>query len=172
MTTVLTVGHGARGREEFLGLLEGAGVERLVDVRTAPGSRKHPHFGKDVLEAALEDRGIAYAWRRDMGGWRKPRPDSRHTALRSDGFRGYADHMETEEFRAAFRWLVQTSSDIRTAVMCAESLWWRCHRSMLADALVAGGCEVCHLMPDGDLAPHRLRPFVRVEDGRPVYDRG
>ncbi|HXF57824.1 MAG TPA: DUF488 domain-containing protein, partial [Actinomycetota bacterium] len=97
--TVFTVGHGARPLEEFLAVLEGAGVRRLVDVRTAPGSRRHPHFGREELAAALAARGIQYVWRRELGGWRRSRPDSPHTAIRSPGFPGYADHMETEEFQ-------------------------------------------------------------------------
>lgn len=171
MTTVFTIGHGARDIETFLELLEGAGIRRLVDVRTAPGSRKHPHFGKDALEASLRDRGIAYEWYgKELGGFRRARPDSRHVALRSAGFRGYADHMETEEFREARDRLVATSKDIRTAVMCAESLWWKCHRRMLADALLAIGVEVSHIMEGGKITPHGLSRYARVEGDLPVYD--
>jgi uncharacterized protein (DUF488 family) len=169
--TILTVGHGARPIDEFLDLLRGAGVRRLVDVRTAPGSRKHPQFGRDALAASLKTAGIAYEWcGRALGGWRRPRPDSRHTSLRSPGFRGYADHMETDEFRAALRELIATSGRTPTAVMCAESLWWRCHRRMVADALVASGIDVAHIMEGGRLDPHRLSRSARVEDGLVVYD--
>jgi uncharacterized protein (DUF488 family) len=169
--TILTVGHGARPIDEFVDLLRGAGVRRLVDVRTAPGSRKHPQFGRDALAASLDTAGIAYEWwGRALGGWRRPRPDSRHTALRSPGFRGYADHMETGEFRAALRELIATSGRTRTAVMCAESLWWRCHRRMVADALVASGIEVAHIMEGGRLDPHRLSRSARGEDDLVVYD--
>jgi uncharacterized protein (DUF488 family) len=171
MSAVFTIGHGARDIETFLELLEGAGVRRLVDVRTAPGSRKHPQFGKEALTASLEERGIEYVWRgRDFGGWRRARPDSRHTAMRSAGFRGYADHMETEEFREARDWLVETSSETPTAVMCAESLWWKCHRRMLADALVAIGVEVSHIMEGGKVTPHKLSRNARVDGNLPVYD--
>jgi uncharacterized protein (DUF488 family) len=168
--TIFTVGHGARGIDEFLGLVEGAGVRRIVDVRTAPGSRKHPQFGKDPLAASLEDRGMAYVWRKELGGWRKADPRSRHTAIRSPGFRGYADHMETAEFREARDWLIETSSATPTAAMCAESLWWRCHRRMLADSLQAVGCRVVHIMDEGRREEHRLHPAARVERGLPVYD--
>jgi uncharacterized protein (DUF488 family) len=169
--TVLTVGHGARDIESFLGLLRGAGVERLVDVRTAPGSRKHPQFGRDALASSLAGAGITYEWwGRDLGGWRRPRRDSRHAALRSSGFRGYADHMDTEAFRAARMRLIETSAGARTAVMCAESLWWRCHRRMLADALVAAGCEVVHVMDGDRLEPHRLSPVARLDGDAVVYD--
>ena len=168
--TVYTVGHGARPLDTFLSLLEGAGVTRLVDVRTAPGSRKHPQFGGDALAASLRERGIDYVWRKELGGWRKARPESRHTALRSPGFRGYADHMETEDFREVRDWLLQTSADVTTAVMCAESLWWRCHRRMLADALTGAGAEVWHLMEGGRRDRHRLHPAARLEGDLPVYD--
>jgi uncharacterized protein (DUF488 family) len=171
MPPVFTIGHGARPIETFLDLLEGAGVRRLIDVRTAPGSRKHPHFGKDALAASLRDREIEYEWwGKELGGFRRARPDSRHTAMRSAGFRGYADHMETEEFRAARHRLIDTSKDVPTAVMCAESLWWKCHRRMLADALVAVGVDVVHIMEGGKLTPHPLSKNARVEDDLPVYD--
>lgn len=123
---MFTIGHGARTIEAFLDLLRAAGVRRLVDVRTAPGSRKHPQFGRDALEVSLAGVGIEYRWEGEaLGGWRRARPDSRHTALRSAGFRGYADHMETEAFRAARERLIEASTRLPTAVMCAESLW--CH---------------------------------------------
>ena len=168
--TVYTVGHGARDLATFLDLLARASIRRLVDVRTAPGSRKHPHFGKDALSASLETRGIEYEWRKELGGWRGARPDSRHTAIRTPGFRGYADHMETEEFRSVRDRLIETAARTPTAVMCAESLWWRCHRRMLADALVGAGCRVVHIMEGGRLDEHRLHPAARLEGGAPVYD--
>jgi uncharacterized protein (DUF488 family) len=168
--TVYTVGHGARDLDVFLELLASANIDRLVDVRSVPGSRKHPHFGKDALSAALEDRGIGYVWRKELGGWRKARPDSRHTAIRSPGFRGYADHMETKEFRAVRDWLIHSSAGTPTAVMCAESLWWRCHRRMLADALVAVGSRVVHIMEGSRLDEHRLHPAARLHDDTLVYD--
>lgn len=171
MTTVFTIGHGARDIETFLGLLEGAGIRRLVDVRTAPGSRKHPQFGRDALEASLEAHGIHYEWwGRELGGWRKAREGSRHTALRSPGFRGYADHMEGAEFRQARERLIEESADTPTAVMCAESLWWRCHRRMLADALLASGSDVAHIMEGGRLEQHRLSKAARIEAGTVIYD--
>jgi uncharacterized protein (DUF488 family) len=171
MTVVYTIGHGARDIETFLGLLEDAGIRRLVDVRTAPGSRKHPQFGRDALAASLERHGIEYVWKgKELGGWRKTRPDSRHTGITSPGFRGYADHMESEEFLEARRWLMETAARMPTAVMCAESLWWRCHRRMLADAVLAAGGEVRHIMEGGRLDQHRLHPASRIERGLPIYD--
>jgi uncharacterized protein (DUF488 family) len=168
---VFSIGHGTRPIEEFLALLRHTSVEFLVDVRAFPGSRKHPQFGKDALATALHSEGIAYEWKKELGGFRKPRPDSRHTALRSAGFRGYANHMETEEFRAAREWLIVRAAESRTAIMCAESLWWRCHRQMLADALVAVGCKVRHIMGGGRTDEHRLHPAARLDDGTLVYDQ-
>jgi uncharacterized protein (DUF488 family) len=147
-----------------------AGIALVVDVRSFPGSRRHPQFGKDALVASLHDAGIDYLWERDLGGFRQPRPDSRHTALRADGFRGYADHMETPEFDAAVRRVMREGAQRPAAVMCAESLWWRCHRRLLADSLVARGCEVRHVMPDGRQEAHRLSGSVRLVDGDVVYD--
>lgn len=171
LPTIFTIGHGARSIEAFLSLLAAPEVRRLIDVRTAPASRKHPHFGKDELAAMLERSGIEYVWRKELGGWRKPVPDSRHVALRSPGFRGYADHMESVEFRDVVTWLIETSRHTPTAVMCAESLWWRCHRRMLADALVAGGCDVQHIVEGGRLQPHRLHPAARMVGREVIYDR-
>jgi uncharacterized protein (DUF488 family) len=170
VTTVWTVGHSTHPIERFLELLQDTGIRRLVDVRTAPGSHRNPQFSREALAASLEGAGIAYEWWGvELGGWRKARPDSRHTEIRSAAFRGYADHMESEGFRETLDRLLASAGEAPTAVMCAEALWWRCHRSMLADAIVARGREVRHLMPDGSAAPHRPR-FSRVEDGTPVYD--
>jgi uncharacterized protein (DUF488 family) len=171
VTTIFSIGHGARDIETFLELLEGAGIRRLVDVRTAPGSRKHPHFGRDALAASVEARGIRYEWRgKALGGFRRASPESRHVALRSAGFRGYADHMETDEFRAAIDHLIETSREVPTAIMCAESLWWRCHRRMLSDGLTARGCDVLHIMERGKLHPHRLTNAARIEGDDVIYD--
>ena len=168
---VFTIGHGARTIDAFLDLLEVAGVRLLVDVRTAPASRKHPHFAKDPLAEQLHRRGLEYDWRgRDLGGWRRARPDSRHVELRSSGFRGYADHMETADFAAAREALIETARNAPTAVMCAESLWWRCHRRMLADGLGAAGCDVRHIMEGGRIDAHRLTRSARIEGDRLVYD--
>ncbi len=171
MTTIYSIGHGTRDIDTFLELLERAGIERLVDVRTAPGSRKHPQFGRDALAASVEARGIRYEWEgKALGGFRRAKPDSRHVALRSAGFRGYADHMETEEFRTAVERLIDTSRETPTAIMCAESLWWRCHRRMLSDGLMARDCDVVHIMERGKLQPHRLSNAARVEGDGVVYD--
>jgi len=170
--TIFTVGHGTRSIETLLDLLGSAGIERLVDIRTAPGSKRHPQFGQDALASSLGDSGIAYEWAKDLGGFRRAGPDSRHGALRNTGFRGYADYMETPQFLAARDRLIETSPESTTTVMCAESLWWRCHRRMLSDALTIAGCSVVHLMEGGRQEPHRLTDAARVEDGVLVYDVG
>ena len=169
---IFTVGHGTRPIEEFLAILGTAGIRRLVDVRTAPGSRRHPRFGQDALAASLESQAVEHVWRKDLGGFRTPRPDSPHVALRNDAFRGCADYMETEEFRSALSWLIDTSRDTPTAIMCAESLWWRCHRRLISDALTVAGFDVVHLLDEGRREPHRLNPSARVEGSRLIYDVG
>lgn len=171
---VWTVGHGTRPLEELVGLLRWAGIRRLWDVRTAPGSRRHPWFAREPLAAALERAGISYAWRgEELGGFRRPRPGSRHLALEHRAFQGYADHMDTPAFRRALAELIEEARAEPTAVMCAETLWWRCHRRMISDALTAAGCEVRHLVRVGEVERHRMHPAARLdEDGRLVYDAG
>ncbi len=167
-----TIGHGTRPVEEFIGLLKQAGVRRLVDVRSFPGSRRHPQFGSEALEAELEAAGIEYVWRKDLGGFRKPRSDSPHVALRHPGFRGYADYMEGADFRGGLEWLTSSSVRTPTAIMCAETVWWRCHRRMISDALVAGGWEVVHILGPGSPTAHELHPAARIDGGRLIYDVG
>ena len=169
---IFTIGHGTRSIEAFVELLHEAGIERLVDVRTAPGSRRHPQFGQEALAEALRRAGIEYHWAKDLGGFRKARPDSPHIALRTSGFRGYADYMQTEQFLDARARLVANGRGLPTAVMCAESLWWRCHRRMLSDSLTVVGCTMIHLMAGGRQEPHRLTDAVRVADGVLIYDVG
>lgn len=167
---ILTVGHGTRDVGAFLALLGGAGVELLVDVRRFPSSRRNPRYAQEALRTALAEAGIAYVWMgEELGGFRSAVPGSRHTALANRAFAGYADHMDTPAFRRGLERLIALARERPTAVMCAETLWWRCHRRMLADALLAAGCEVAHLLDDG-VHPHALHPNARVEDGRPVYD--
>jgi uncharacterized protein (DUF488 family) len=169
---LFSVGHGTRPIEAFIALLRRAGIRRLVDVRTAPGSRRHPQYGRDALAVALEAAGIEYVWRgEDLGGFRKPRPGSRHEALRNDAFRGYADHMDMPAFREGLEWLLANAAETPTAFMCAESDWHRCHRRMISDAVVARGGRVVHLLDRGN-EEHVLHPDARIEDGVPVYDGG
>lgn len=166
-----TVGHGTLSGDAFTRLLAGAGVELLVDVRSTPGSRRNPQFGRAVLEQALPAAGIAYRWEPDLGGRRRPVPGSPNTALRDDGFRGYADHMETPAFAAALDRVLRDAGHRLTAVMCAESVWWRCHRRLVADAVVLlHRRPVVHLFHDGRVVAHVPAPEARVVDGRLRYD--
>lgn len=175
--TLFTVGHGARPLEELLETLGEADVRVLVDVRRFPGSRRHPHFAREALERSLPRAGIAYEWQGDiLGGRRKALPleRSRHPAWRVDAFRAYAEHMDTPPFRAALERLEERArAGERLAVMCSETLWWRCHRRLIADALVAQGFEVIHLLTPGKRQEHELHGEAHVdEQGRPVYDGG
>jgi uncharacterized protein (DUF488 family) len=172
---LLTVGHGTLAASEFTSLVTGAGVELLVDVRSYPGSRRHPQFGRDSMADWLPAAGVGYRWERRLGGRRPVRPDSPHVALRNPAFRGYADHMSApgSGFAAALDELVGWAASQRTAVMCAESLWWRCHRRLLADAAVLlRGVDVRHLLHDGRLVAHTVTEGARLADGHLVYDIG
>ncbi len=166
-----TVGHSTRSLDAFIGLLEREDVMHLADVRRFPASRRHPHFNRDALAAALAARGIGYSHHPLLGGRRAPLRDSPHGAWRNTGFRGYADHMDTVEFRAALADLTSTATRARTAIMCAEAVPWRCHRSLLADALIASGAAVEHIL-DGGTSAHVLPAFAVVRDGRVSYPAG
>ena len=154
---IFSVGHGTLPATAFLELLQRAQIHALVDVRTAPGSRRHPHFGRALMAEWLPQGGIRYRWEQALGGWRKAARDSPNTALRNESFRGYADYMATPEFQAALGGLLAEAATTSPAFMCSESLWWRCHRRLIADACVLlGGMEVNHLMHDGRLERHSL----------------
>jgi uncharacterized protein (DUF488 family) len=168
--TLFTVGHGTRSVEELASLLADAGVQRLVDVRRFPGSRRHPHLSRASLERSLPAHGLTYEWCEELGGRRSRAPASRHSAWRNQAFGGYADHMDTPAFRGAFARLLAARP---LAVMCAETLWWRCHRRLIADAAHLAGADVVHLVGPGRRESHRLHPAVRAdEEGWPVYDGG
>ena len=152
-------------------MLRDAKVVTLADIRTFPGSRRHPQFGQDALRTSLTEAGIAYMHLRGLGGRREPRPDSPHTALRVDAFRGYADHMASEEFRRDLGHLMAVANTTSTAYMCAETLWWRCHRRILSDRLALDGWQVLHLMRPGVTQPHRPTPEARLADGQLIYER-
>ncbi len=172
---VYTIGHGTRSSAELIDTLRGAGIELLVDVRRFPGSRRHPQFARESLERDLPEAGIAYRWEGEaLGGRRRSHPRTRHPAWRVAGFRAYADHMDTAVFRDALRVLEdEVRAGTRLAVMCAETLWTRCHRRLIADALTLHGFEVTHLLAPGRSEPHRLHEDVRADDdGWPVYDVG
>ena len=170
---LLTVGHGALAAEEFTGLLHDRGIEVLADVRSYPGSRRNPHFGRERMEQWVPEAGVEYRWERRLGGRRRVRPDSVNVALRNDSFRGYADHMHGDEFRRALHDVLDLAASRRTAVMCSESVWWRCHRRLLADAAVlVEGATVHHVMHDGRLVPHPVTEGARREGDHVVYDVG
>jgi uncharacterized protein (DUF488 family) len=169
---VYTTGHSTLPLDDFLSLLEAHGVRGVADVRRFPASRRHPHFAREALAAALATAGVAYDWLPGLGGRRQPRPDSPHVAWRNAAFRGYADHMDTAEFADALEALLGLARRRPTAILCAEAVPWRCHRQLIADALVAREIDVLHLGIGTAPAPHRLTPFARRVDGRLVYDRG
>ncbi len=163
---LLTVGHGTLAADAIASLLVGAGVGNLVDVRSAPGSRRHPHVARAAMAGWLPAAGVGYRWEPDLGGFRKPAPDTPNVGLRHPGFRGYADHMATARFADALDRLLAEAATVSTAVMCSESVWWRCHRRLLADAAVLlRGAEVVHLGHDGRLADHRVTDSAQVVDG-------
>jgi uncharacterized protein (DUF488 family) len=166
---ILTVGHSTHSLEEFLDLLERHRVGCLADVRIMPGSRRVPHFAGERLALALPEAGIAYVHMKDLGGRRKPLASSPNTGWRVAGFRGYADYMQTDRFRTALEALMECGRTCRTAIMCAEALWWRCHRRLISDALVVDGWEVLHIGSDGSLAQHELTPFAVVESSTLAY---
>ena len=138
-------------------------------MRRFPGSRRHPHFAREQLDPYLRARGIAYHWMPDLGGRRRPRKDSRNTGWRVDAFRGYADYMGTTEFRQAFRALLSLARSRRTAIMCAEALWWQCHRRLLSDALLALGVAVLHIQTAEKAPPHALVPPAHLYNGKLSY---
>lgn len=171
LMTVHTIGHGTLLQRDFLTLVLEAGLAEVVDIRSFPGSRRNPQFGTDEMVRWLPESDIAYSWMRDLGGRRKPVPGSKHVALRHPSFRAYADHMETEPFLAAVDELLGGEGE--RAVMCSESVWWRCHRRLLADHLVlVREVDVLHLMHDGRTAPHRPTDGVRLDGDRLIYDVG
>jgi uncharacterized protein (DUF488 family) len=171
MTNLYTIGHGNRPIDEFIGLLQEAGIACLVDVRAFPASRRHPHFGRAALEKSLPAAGIRYAWEgQSLGGRRRPSAQSPHVALRHPAFRAYADHMMTLEFQQATERLLAAARAAPAAVMCAERLPWQCHRFLISDFLVARGNEVVHLVNHGKRQSHRLNPIARLKDGALVYE--
>lgn len=166
---VWTVGHSTRSLEELLALLAENGIEALADVRRYPGSRRWPHFAREPLAQALDASGLAYVWLPELGGRRSPSADSPNTAWRSAAFRGYADYMATEPFADGLDQLVNLACGLRTAVMCAESLWWRCHRGLISDVLRWIGFDVTHILGRGATAPHPYTAAARIIGGRLTY---
>ena len=211
--TIFTIGHSTRSLDDFIALLHSHGINRLADIRTVPKSRRHPHFAGDALARSLPAEDVAYRHFPGLGGLRKPKRDSTNTGWRHEGFRGYADYMQTAEFARALEELIdwarggperaapQLDNDVmsveratpqlhedvaraegavptgnvaralqaRVAIMCAEALWWRCHRQLVADALVARGIEVRHIASASSARSHTLTDFARVDAGRVSY---
>jgi uncharacterized protein (DUF488 family) len=168
---LLTLGHGTLTQAAFVAVAADALIARVVDVRTAPGSKRNSHFNRESMAAWLPAAGISYRWEPRLGGFRKPLADSKNVALRHPAFRGYADYMQTPEFWHAFDELLEEAAATETAIMCSESVWWRCHRRLVADAAVlTRGVEVQNLSHDGRLVPHRVTDGARVQDGLVVYD--
>jgi len=167
--TVFTIGHSTRPIDEFIHLLAAHGVQRLVDVRTIPQSRHNPQFGRDQLSASLESAGIHYTHMPGLGGLRRPRKDSTNTGWRNASFRGYADYMQTREFEESLNRCVELASAEQVALMCAESVPWRCHRSLIADALLARGIDVQEITSRTDARPHALTAWARVEGTNVTY---
>jgi uncharacterized protein (DUF488 family) len=175
---LLTYGHGTESAERTVETLADAGVASLVDIRTAPGSRRNPQFARAAMEEWLPAAGVAYRWEKRLGGFRKPSADNPDVAWREDMFRGYAEYMRSADFGAAINAvLAEAEAETKSrqvTVMCSESLWWRCHRRLLADFVsVARGVEARHLLHDGRIEVHRPSPGLRLrDDGLLVYDAG
>lgn len=167
--TIWTIGHSTRLLPEFLGFLAGPRIESIADVRSFPGSRKYPQYGKEALETALASHAIDYHWLPALGGRRRVSPDSPNTAWRNASFRGYADHMSSQEFTVGLAEPLELACNARTAIMCAEAVWWRCHRSMIADALCVRGIEVVHILDAQHTVVHPMTSPAEIGGGKLSY---
>lgn len=166
---ILTIGHATRPLEEFIHLLKAVGAEKVADVRTVPRSRHNPQFNRETLPEALAAAGLGYLHLPGLGGLRHARPNSPNLGWRNASFRGFADYMLTPEFEENLLALIQLAQQQRLALMCAETVPWRCHRSLIADALTVRGIKVQHILSESSLQEHRLTPFARVEGARITY---
>jgi uncharacterized protein (DUF488 family) len=167
---IWTIGHSTREIDKFISALEANGIKLIADVRLLPGSKRNPQFNRESLAESLSERGIGYEHFPELGGRRKPKPDSRNTAWRNEAFRGYADHMETEGFREGVNRLVDLASKVGpTALMCAEAVWWRCHRALISDFLKARGIEVTHILDAKKTEPHPFTSAARIVSGELSY---
>jgi uncharacterized protein (DUF488 family) len=169
MPELFTIGHSTHPLSDFVALLRQVGIRAIADVRAHPGSRRLPHFNCGALERSLPEAGIRYEHMPDLGGRRRANPDSPNGGWKVEAFRAYADHMSSAEFAAGLERLEALASDAPAAVMCAEGLWWRCHRRLVADALVVRGWDVVHIAPGGATTSHQLPEFAVVEGGRLSY---
>jgi uncharacterized protein (DUF488 family) len=169
--TIWTIGHSTRSLEEFLDLLAAHAIEAVADVRRFAGSRRYPHFGQKALRKALTDIGVTYVALPDLGGRRRPRPDSHNTVWHNESFRGYADYMETQAFSAAIGQLLELAHRRRTAILCAEAVWWRCHRALIADYLKARGVCVRHIVDAKKAEVHPYTSAARLHHGELSYSQ-
>jgi uncharacterized protein (DUF488 family) len=170
LTRVWTVGHSTRSADEFNQILLAHQIESLVDVRSFPGSRRYPHFNRAELAQNLKAAGIRYSHLPELGGRRRPSPGSKNTAWQNASFRAYADHLDTAEFKKGIDELLKLAREGPTAVMCAEALWWRCHRSLISDFLKANGVEVIHILSAEKTESHPYTSAARIVDGRLSYE--
>src|SRR5438067_8905104 len=170
ISTIWTIGHSTRNIDFFISLLEENGIKALVDVRSLPGSKRYPQFNREALSESLNARGIRYEHFPELGGRRKAKPDSHNTAWRNESFRGYADYMETEDFRNGVARMVNLADEFGpTAIMCAEAVWWRCHRSLISDYLKARGVEVIHILDEKKTEPHPFTSAATIVNGELSY---
>jgi uncharacterized protein (DUF488 family) len=170
MATLYTIGHSTRSLHELIAVLQAHSIQTLVDIRSFPMSRRLPHFNREAMEKTLAETGIRYLWLKELGGRRKKiRNDSPNIALRSDSFRNYADYMLTSDFQRAIAELINLAEQSRTAYMCAERVYFRCHRMLVSDWLVAHGHEVFHIDGTGTVKKHQLMAEARLIDGQLVY---
>jgi uncharacterized protein (DUF488 family) len=168
--SIWTIGHSTRSADEFAQILLAHQIGALVDVRSFPGSRRYPHFNKPELAKSLQQIGIKYVHSPELGGRRRPTLHSKNTAWKNASFRAYADHMESDDFKKGIEDLLERSRAKRTAIMCAEALWWRCHRSLISDYLKASEVEVIHILDDKHTEAHPYTSAARVVDGQLSYE--
>jgi uncharacterized protein (DUF488 family) len=167
---IWTIGHSTRKIDTFVSVLEENGIKLIADVRIFPGSKRYPQFNKELLANSLSEQGVRYEHFPELGGRRKSKADSKNTAWRNEAFRGYADYMETEDFRKGIARLVDLAGQTGpTAIMCAEALWWRCHRALISDFLKARGVEVTHIVDLGKTEPHPFTSAARIVNGELTY---
>ena len=171
MKLIYTIGHSTHPIEVFISMLQSFSIELVADIRNFPGSRRYPQFNKDNLEQSLKQAGIDYIHMKELGGRRKPLPNSINTNWRNDAFRGYADYMQTEEFNNAMKKLEDLASTQRTAYMCSEAVWWRCHRALVSDYLKVRGWKVMHIMNVGKAEEHPYTSAAKIVDGELRYDK-
>jgi len=170
ISRIWTIGHSTRKIDDFISLLEENGIKLVTDVRMFPGSRRYPQFGREALAKSLSGHGIGYEHFPELGGRRKTKPDSKNTAWRNESFRGYADYMETEDFQKGIARLVDLAEKTGpTAVMCAEAVWWRCHRSLISDYLKARGVEILHILDHNKVEPHSFTSAAKIVNGELSY---